>query len=176
MDDQGVLEREHHAFRQEILERVKFLHQVLSLATLLWGALLIFGFFLAWQEVPRQLLLTYILITPIIFSTLTYNYQANQMTMEAVARYLYFHLKPAIKTPTASVKSWDEDYASEKNKYRLISFLKVSPLLLPQSLPIIIVFWLKSLPEGDLNLSLWVFDLFLFGLTLFNFRYKSSKE
>ncbi len=175
MDEQGILEREHHSFRQEILERVKFLHQLLSLATVLWGAFFIVGIFLVWQGISRELLTTYMLVIPIIFSILTYNYQANQMTMEAVARYLYFHLKPAIKTPTFQIKSWDEDYASEKYKYRLISFLKVSPLLLPQSLPFIVLIWLGQLPSGSLNFSLWLFGLLLFGLTIFNFRYKSSK-
>lgn len=143
--------------RHEILERAKALHQMIDLAVGLGAVFLITSFWLKTNIRPENFEV-YILLIPIVFAGLTFNYQANQMTMEAVARYV-MTISPG----------WDEYYASHKRKVQLTSFLKVLPLLLPQLLPL---FFYTSRVTQPL---LWWVDMVLLLLVLFNFRYKAGQ-
>ncbi len=140
--------------RDEILERAKALHQIINLAVLLGGIFLVAAFWLKQLLIPADFEL-FILLIPIVFAGLTFNYQANQMTMEAVASY--------VRTISPG---WEEYFGAHKQKVQLTSFLKILPLLLPQLLPL---FFLASWSTQPL---LWGTDVILFLLVFFNFRYK----
>ncbi|QQG49895.1 MAG: hypothetical protein HZB70_03820 [Candidatus Berkelbacteria bacterium] len=146
--------------RQEISERVKGLHSLINSATCLAAAFVIAGFFL-YEFSSSSTLIWFLLMLPIIFASLTFNYQANQMTMEAVASYL------ASKEPAGG---WEGYYAKWKKRVQLTSFLKTLPLLLPQALPLVL--WcIGATLEPTQQVMAWVDTVFL-ALTIFNFRYK----
>lgn len=143
--------------RNEVLERAKAIHQMINLAVVLGAGFLVASFWLG-ENITADKFQIYILLIPIVFAGLTFNYQANQMTLEAVAGYVR-GISPG----------WEEYYGSHKQKVQLTSFLKVLPLLLPQLLPL---FFLES---RSLQPFLWWVDIVLFLLVLFNFRYKAFK-
>ena len=140
--------------RAEVLERAKALHQMINLAVGLGAVLLVAAFWLKQILLPADFEI-FALLIPIVFASLTFNYQANQMTMEAVSGYVH-GISPG----------WDEYYGRHKEKVQLTSFLKIMPFLLPQLLPL---FFLASWSTQPL---LWGFDAILFLLVIFNFRYK----
>ncbi|OGD61209.1 hypothetical protein A3A71_01265 [Candidatus Berkelbacteria bacterium RIFCSPLOWO2_01_FULL_50_28] len=156
VDDQLKIE-EFKINWTEIVERVKILHGLITLAVILMTVFLISGVFL-FGRLTTEGFSWYLLLIPVVFACLTFNYQANQMTMEAVAGY------------ARSVYSgWDKYYGSHKQRYQLTSFLKVLPLLLPLLIPFFVA------PEIlSLQILRWV-DLALLALVIFNFRYKLSR-
>lgn len=146
--------------RQEILERVKGLHGLITTGTYLSAFFLVAGFFLS-TLLPTVTFNWYILTLPLVFALLTFNYQANQMTMEAVGAYL---------RQKESSEGWETFYDRYKKGVQLTSFLKILPLLVPQLLPIILWATNASLePNQQLLASA---DLVLFLLVIANFRYK----
>lgn len=146
--------------RQEILERLRLLHNILTAASYLIVALLIAGFFL-YALVGTTLTVWYLLLWPLVFAPLTFNYQANQMTMEAVSAYL--------KSKEAG-HGWETFYGAYKQRVQLTSFLKVLPLLVPQLVPIVLWGAGTTFTAGQQILAL--VDGVLFLLVVVNFRYK----
>lgn len=140
--------------RAEVLGRASALHQMINLAVVLGTGLLVMSFWLKEAIAPESFEL-FILLIPIIFAGLTFNYQANQMTMEAVSGYVR-SISPG----------WEEYYGSHKQKVQLTSFLKILPLLLPQLIPFFLVSSRISQP------FFWWVDIILLSLVIFNFRYK----
>jgi hypothetical protein len=72
---------EYRLTRVEVQMRAGMLHNMLSL-----GAALQFLSAFVYFAVPVLHSTQYLLILPIFFSVLTFNYQANQMTLEELAR------------------------------------------------------------------------------------------
>lgn len=157
MTEMDIKQEDLRNMRHEVLERAKALHQMINLAVGLGVVFLIASFWLGTFISPESFQV-YILLIPIVFAGLTFNYQANQMTMEAVARYV-----------TTISSGWDEYYASHKRKVQLTSFLKILPLLLPQLLPLFFY------PSRMTQPFFWWVDIVLFLLVLFNFRYKAGQ-
>lgn len=149
---------ELRSMRIEILERAKALHQMINFAVWLSVVFIVATFWLV-KSINPENFEVYILLIPMVFAGLTFNYQANQMTMEAVAGYVR-KLSPG----------WEEYYGNHKQKFQLTSFLKILPLLVPQLLPF---FFYNSRLTQPL---LWWVDVVLLFLVLFNFRYKADKH
>lgn len=164
------METEYTVMRQEITARLQILHQQLNLATTLLMASLLFGVFFWGIQASFSNVETFLLTLPIIFACLTFNYQANQMTMEAVANYLRDH---CVNKEVAA--GWENYYCSRKEGVQLISFLKVLPLFVPQLLPIILIAWHGTWPVSGIDQILTSIDLALFALVIFNFRYKFKR-
>ncbi len=145
--------------RQEITERVKILHQIINLAILLIVFALCFIVFLYQQKATEEQIGLFILLQPVIFAFLTFNYQANQMTLEGLAKYL-------------KEEGWESFYGQYKKGRRLTSFLKVLPLVAPQFVPLAIWPFFVGFYQFY---WLIIIDLVLFLLVLINFRYKFQK-
>lgn len=160
---------EYLALRAEITARVRLLHLLLAWSAGLIFVSAIFGYQLYLIGADAKQIETFLLFLPIIFSCLTFNYQANQMTLEAVAYYL------RDRTPSRDMAAdWERHFGELKRSVQLISFLKILPLLLPQLLPIIFLIR-NGWPTEFLDSILISLDLALLLLILFNFRYKLRK-
>ena len=146
--------------RQEILERVRGLHGILTVSSYLTTAFLIAGFILV-AFTPVTLMYWYALLAPLVFVTLTFNYQANQMTMEAVGAYLRSKEQDS---------GWETFYGHHKKRVQLTSFLKIMPLVIPQVIPVILLIVNAPLTESQAVLA--SVDTALFLLVAANFRYK----
>lgn len=161
---------EYLALRKEIDSRAKLIHQLLALAAIFWLVLLIFGYYFYLKGTDTLKMETFILLIPIIFSGLTFNYQANQFSLEAVAHYLRDQSQDK-----ELAAGWENYYGQAKRSVELLSFLKTLPLLLPQLLPLIVIINHLGWSSDFLSQFLTVFDLLLFILVIFNFRYKLKK-
>lgn len=146
--------------RLEIVERAKLLHQTINLAVILSVVLLVSGFFLQSFLTPEQFT-WYLAFTPLVFALLTFNYQSNQMTLEAVAAYV---------NAGKSSDEWDDAYIKHKRRVVLTSFLKVWPLLIPQLLPLVLLVYGYPLTTGQTHLL--ILDIVFLALGLINFYYK----
>ena len=165
--DEKALE-EHRILRQEITERIGVLHGQLNIAAVLLFILVV----IIWVfGVNGGTTLNWLLLESFIpFICLAFNYQANQMTMEAVARYIDEQLVPKMDGGFGWGKFWS-DY---KARVRLISFTKVLALILP----IVSIFVWSILAWGDLTQPqkiVAVFNALLFFIGVVNFRYKYSR-
>lgn len=168
MNSSGPKNKEYEALRVEVSQRIKILHQTINLAILiLFIFILVFIYLVIFAKLDFEIVLALLLFVPPVFSLVTYNYQANQMTLEAVARFSDMKYKRELNSK--SELSWDDFYGKYKKPNRLTSFLKVMPLLLPQIIPILYYGSEKS--WSGLDLLFW-FDLALFFICLINFRYK----
>jgi len=161
---------EYKKLREEITERAKMLHQMINLSVLLLFSSAIFTFLLVFFDPTFMLLRYFVLSLPIIFSLLTFNYQANQATLEAIAKYLNTDFKKNLKIPKETI-GWDDFYNEHKKQMRMASFLKVVPLLLPQLIPFLIII-LSSAPISAKEFLLFWTDIVLFIIVIYNFRYK----
>lgn len=157
-------EVEYKMLRAEINTRIEILHQTINLAVILLAVFLVAGSGLYLASSDQLLIESYLLLLPLVFAGLTNNYQANQMTLEATARYL--------QTKAQGISEWEDFYGRHKRHYKLLSFLKTLPLFIPLTLPLVV--WLIfGWPEGKLGI-LAAIDLLLFSLIIFNFRYKAA--
>ncbi len=155
---------EYNQMRQEILARVTMHHQQLVYAVVLQFLSLVFLIWINHLVADWPSTLVFLLVLPIIFAGLTYNYQANQATLESVATYLNQQYN------SVGLK-WEEFFGHRKSKQKLISFSKALPLIWPQFIPIIILF-AGGWPSGNIESGLMIVDLILLVLTLLNFRFK----
>ena len=123
--------------------------------------LFIFGFLIFYTN--QEALIIYHLTLPVVFYLLTFNYQANQMTMETVARYLR----------TKHKSQWEKFYVEHKKSIRITSFLKILPFF------IVPIFCLIYLPiVADLSKTeniFYVIDWALLALVIYNFKYKLKR-
>jgi hypothetical protein len=163
-----ILIAEYTALRAEVTERVKMLHLMLTTAVLLQMVALIVYFIIVDIDALR-----FALTIPIIFAVLTFNYQANQMTLEQVAGYSD-HLRRQLAGDASG--SWDEAYGKLKKKYKLTSFLKVWPLLAPMILPFIFLLSYGGLTPDSIGNTLIIVDVLLFLMVIVNFRYKLYRD
>lgn len=158
---------EYTVLRQEINTRALLLHLLLGVGSVLLFAGTAVAFWLYNQSHDLDLVQNFLLTLPIIFSCLTFGYQANQWTLERLAGYLRNH------SPVKDLASgWENYYINAKRTSELLSFLKVLPLLLPQLLPLVLMWWNWNVPTGPLNNILTGIDLTFFALVIFTFRFK----
>ncbi len=158
---------EYRALRSEINVRAFQLHFLLALGSVLLLAASAVAFFLYNQSHDLDLTENFLLTLPIIFSCLTFGYQNNQWTLERVRDYL------RDKSPDKDLgNGWENYFGAAKLNSELLSFLKVLPLLLPQLLPLVLIWWNWGTPTGALNHILTGVDITLFVLVIFSFRYK----
>ncbi len=158
---------EYNQMRQEILARATMHHQQLVYAV---GLQFVGALFLIWlvsTGAEWPLIELFLLAVPIAFAGLAFNYQANQATMESVAKYLNQQYG------SAGLK-WEEFFGREKAKNQLISFAKALPMVWVLAIPLVI--WsTMGWPADGLNSALLAIDLVLVVLVLINFKYKVGK-
>lgn len=160
---------EYTALRQEIITRIKFLHQILAASVLMQVALLMFGYILYLREVELTL---YLLLVPILCNFLTFNYQSNQMSLEAISKYIHESLSPRVQKAVKkeSVLEWDKYFSVHKGHYKFEAFFKVMPLIFPNLMPFVPLF--VSRPLTGWEITLLTFDFLLLVIMVENFRYK----
>lgn len=169
------LKNEYNNLRTEVAKRVQLLHLFILVGVLFNLAILFMIFAMKFQGVSSAEIVLFLLFVPMIFALLTFNYQANQMTLEGIAGYVSADLRKKLDSQDQKdFDGWDVFYGYHKKKYQLTSFLKVLPLLLPLTLPIWIWIIYPTYIIYPLNLLVY-FDLALFALVIFNFRYKIGR-
>lgn len=149
-------------FRHEITARVTTLHNQLSLAAVM--SLVVLLAFLWLTGTGKE---TWLLLGAIpIFAALTFNYQANQITMEAMAKYLV--------SSGSEDRGWEGFWGDFKLKIRLASVIKTTALILPQ---LVMLVWLSFYVDlTQPQLLILAFDWLLGVLILVNFRYKLPSQ
>lgn len=165
MKDELVVEQ-YRQLRKEVTVRVKLLHDLIGLAVIL----VFFGIgtsLFIWNFLGQTMFINYILGLSLVFTFLLFNYQSNQMTLEAVARYSNNIIKDKIEH-----HSWDHAYGQHKKQQRLISFSKTAALWLP-SLAIILGLLLQATVHlAPYQSYLLLADLIAYLISMYNFRYK----
>jgi hypothetical protein len=169
MSNNPTLIEEFKILRKEVDSRLTILHQLIALASIFWVVLLITGIlFLVYF--PTQLVNLFLLIIPLIFTGLTFNYQDNQRTLEATARYIEENLKPKLKEiDSEEVLGWEQWFVKHKKNYQFSSSYKLFALLIPFIIPILL---LILSPLTGLQLILAIVNLFFLVVIIANFRYK----
>ncbi len=151
---------EYESLRNEVIARIKILHHQISLAVTL-SFLFIFGFLIFYTN--QEALIIYLLTLPVVFYLLTFNYQANQMTMETVARYLR----------TKHKSQWEKFYVEHKKGIRISSFLKVLPFFFT---PIFCLIYLPIVANLSRTENIfYILDWVLLALVIYNFKYKLKR-
>ena len=161
--DKEIILKEYKSLRSEIAIRLKLLHQFSALASIFWVIFLIAGFWI--QTLGQNILLNYLLLIPLVFIGLAFNYQDNQRTMEITARYIEYVLKPKL----ADELSWEQYFGKQKKMYKFSSANKIFALIIPLILPIVLIFSAKL---NQFQITLAIFDSILFAIVLYSFRYK----
>lgn len=175
MSEIDWLKNEYNNLRVEVARRAQLLHLFILVAVLFNLTILFMIFALVISGATSYELITFLLFVPIVFALLTFNYQANQMTLEGIAGYVSADLRKKLsKEDQKDFDGWDVFYGAYKKKYQLISFMKVVPLLLPMTLPIWLMLFYPNTIIYPLNI-LSYFDLALFAFIIYNFRYKIGK-
>jgi len=154
---------EYKALRAEIAIRMKMLHQLIALGSIFWIIFVIFGFWI--YQTGVDAFYTYLLIIPLIFSGLIFNYQDNQRAMESTARYINDVLWPKI----SDSQGWEKYFGSQKKIGQLSNGNKLFALLIPLLIPIAV------LVIGDLSnlqTTLAIVDIAVLLALITNFRYK----
>ena len=162
MADKGVVEEEYRVLREEIVARIKLLHQIILTASFLGALFLIGGAWLV--SVSKAGLVFYLLVIPIIFAGVVFNYQDNQRTLEATARYIEEELRPKL-----GGLAWERYLAAHKKRFQVSSAFKLFALLAPFILPIIVMLHYELNPAQ--SVLAWI-DLLLLLVILVNFQYK----
>ena len=169
------LKNEYNNLRGEVTQRVRLLHLFILVGVLLNVVFLLMTFAMFMGGTPTDTIILLLLFVPVIFALLTFNYQANQMTLEGAAGYISHELRKKLANDDKkNFDGWDVYYGNYKKGFQLTSFLKVMPLLLPMTLPIWINLFFISYVNYPVDLLMY-FDFALFAFVIFNFRYKLSK-
>ena len=160
---------EYKSLRKEIVARVQFMHQTLNLSVILQIALFVIGYYLYLNGYDIVL---FILLAPVFLNFLTFNYQSNQMTLEAISKYIHESLNSRTKDSTSSrdALEWDRYFADHKAHYKFEAFFKVMPLIFPNVIPLALL--VLQIPLNPWELTLLIFDLVLLLIIAENFRYK----
>lgn len=165
MNKETILE-EYRTLRAEIAIRLRLLHQFSALASIFWVVFLLAGFWI--QTLGQNILINYLLLIPLVFIGLTFNYQDNQRTMEITARYIEYVLKPKL----ADELTWEQYFGKQKKMYKFSSANKIFALIVPLILPIVLLF---SANLNQFQITLASIDLILLAIVLYNFRYKLNR-
>lgn len=159
---------EYESLREEGVTRIQFLHQTLIVSVVLQVVLLGFGYVLYLQDVD---IVFYLLLIPIFLNFLTFNYQSNQMSLEAISKYIHESLAPKVRNQSAdALLEWDKYFSDHKGYYKFEAFFKVLPLIFPNLIPIVLL--IVKAPMTGWEIVLLVFDFLLLAIMVENFRYK----
>lgn len=156
MQEENIKSLEYQCLQAEIAQRSRILHGILNLATIFILLSIIFFFVLQLFNIDQQLIIFYLLLLPLVFASLVFNYQANGFTLEAALKY----------TEKLFPKSWRPYYLEEKKKYRLIAFTKALPLWIPFLIPF---FLLDQIFLNTSFIILFIINNTLFLIILLNF-------
>lgn len=162
--EQEIFIEEYKALRAEIAIRLKLLHDIIAFATIFWVVLLIAGIWILTFE-SYILLNTYLLIIPLVFTGIIFNYQDNQRTLEITAKYVEKNLKSVL----SSGLEWEQYFAKQKKSYQISSAYKIFALIVPLVIPVVL---LISQKLTNFQIVLAIIDLFFLCVVLINFRYK----
>ncbi len=158
----------YQALQREILERAKILHSIINLAiSFLFVSLIVFFVFKLFL-VSKETIQWYLLSLPPIFAFLSFNYQANGLTLEIALRYTQYLFENDLR----DIEDWRPYYIERKAKGKLVAFSKTLPLLLPQFIPIVMLVFRQITFSNFSMQALFVADTLLLLLTVVNFRYK----
>lgn len=163
--------REFEALRNELNDRISFLHKTINLAVVFCFVSLIAAFYFISCGLSYELLITFLLAVPIVIDLLAYNYQSNQNSLESVAKYIYEVVRPRVMEITGQdVLAWEKYFAVQKHPFRYESVLKVFPFVLPALIPALLLAFKVPLNRFQRILA-WVNIAFLL-IMVENFRYK----
>jgi hypothetical protein len=166
MNQKEVLITEYNNLRKEILARLQIHHYIVLSASIILVILLIIGIFLN----RNNFLDTYLLIIPLIFAGIIFNYQSNQRVMEATARYIEEKIRPKMEGEIKdSAFEWEKYFAGEKRRWQFSSIYTLFSMLAPFFIPILLLIF-ANLSRFQLILAL--VDLFFLLVIIANFRYK----
>lgn len=162
---------EFAALRRELNDRIRFLHQTINLAVVFWCVLLVAVFYFMSCDLPQDLFITFILIIPIVFDLLGYNYQSNQNSLESIAKYIYEVVRPrVIEANGQEILKWEKYFAVQKEPFKIESSTKVFAFLLPSVIPFALL--VLRVPMNRFQRIMVYVDIVLLLLMLENFRYK----
>ncbi|MFA6493355.1 MAG: hypothetical protein WCV58_04410 [Patescibacteria group bacterium] len=162
---------EYGKSRNELNNRIVFLHKTINLAIILWVVFLIITFIIIGLGVKRDLLHTFLLFIPIIMDLLAFNYQSNQNSLESIPRYYYYYLKPILEQKYGNdTLHWEEYFAKEKEPFKYESVTKVFPFVLPSLIPFYFLF--TRIPLKSYQFVLVAIDILFLLLMIYIFRYK----
>ena len=162
---------EFAALRRELDDRIRFLHHTINLAVVFWCVLLVAVFYFISCDLPRDLFITFILIIPIVFDLLGYNYQSNQNSLESIAKYIYEVVRPrAAGASGQEILKWEKYFAVQKEPFKIESSTKVFAFLLPSAIPFALL--ALRVPLNGFQRILVYVDIAFLLLMLENFRYK----
>ncbi|HEY1074207.1 MAG TPA: hypothetical protein VGE59_00700 [Patescibacteria group bacterium] len=167
-----ILLTEYEILRREVIERVGALHRLIALASILAFLSLLGTTFLFSFHATQTQLWTYLLFLPPVFAGITFNYQANQMTLEAVAMFS----DKIRKQLGGNAMGWDGFYGRWKKAVQLTSFLKTLPLLMPLAIPFYALSQEQLLKSEPQLVWLTIFDIVLATLVVINFYYKLLRK
>ncbi len=159
---------EYQSLRQELTERIKFLHQTLNLLVILQVFFFVVGYFFHSQGHDLNF---YLLMIPLLTNSLAFNYQSNQMSLEAITKYIYKSLGPRVKkSGHEGIWEWERYFADYKGNYKFEAFFKVIILFWPNLIPFIMI--VRRTDLTGLENVLLVIDIILFIIMGESFRYK----
>lgn len=171
MDKEKWLALEFESLRGELNNRINFLHNTINLAVIFWLIFLITGFVFVTLGIDQTFFYTYLLLIPIVLDLLAFNYQSNQNSLESIARYYQYQLKPIIeKERDSDVLGWEKFFANDKIPYRFESVTKIFPFVLPSVIAFYFLF--AKIPLTNYQLAILIIDLLFLALMLITFRYK----
>lgn len=163
---------EYKQLRGELNNRINFLHNSINLAVIFWLIFLIMSFLFMALGMPKEMLITFLLLIPIIMDLLCFNYQSSQNSLESIARYNEYYLKPKLEEQykTSNILGWEKFFATDKEPFKIESSTKVFPFILPSIIPFYFLFAHTSLlPYQTTILTI---DIVFLVLILIIFRYK----
>jgi hypothetical protein len=171
MDIQEWRIKEFECLRHEMHARIKFLHQTINLAIIFWLILLIAVFYLVSRGIPRELLITLLVIAPIIFDLLCFNYQSNQNSLESIAKYIHEAVRPRVaEAGGQEILEWEKYFALLKIPFKFESSFKIFPFVLPSIIPFVLLS--MKVPLNFFQYAIIVVDIIFLIFMLENFRYK----
>lgn len=164
-------QEEYRALRFELNERIKFLHQTINLAVIFWLVSLVVSFYFIFSDINPENLKTFLLVLPLLFDLLAFNYQFNQNSLESIARYIHLEIKPRTgKISGEEVLGWEKFFAKDKASFKFESSFKILPFVLPSLIPFFFLITRANLNSWQISLS--IADLIFLALVILNFRYK----
>ncbi len=171
MGNQQWAMKEFEVLRNELNDRISFLHRTINLAMVFWFVSVIALFCFISCGLSYDLLITFVLMVTIAIDLLAFNYQSNQNSLESIAKYIYEVVRPrVIETTGQDILEWEMYFAVQKRPFRYESALKVFPFVLPSLIPVSLL--VLKVPMDRLQMALaWVNVVFLF-IMIENFRYK----
>ena len=139
------------------------LHQFIALGSIFWVIFILAGFWI--YQFGTETLYTYLLIVPLVFTGLVFNYQDNQRAIESTARYL----NDVLDKKLDGQLGWERFFAGQKKVYQFSSANKLFALIIPLLLLIVL---LATVNLSTFQIYLSAIDILILLALITNFRYK----